>query len=140
MQPERHDMGFVSAKPCSRPTAARCRVRRRSKTEPNYATYNQSTSQGSFGSGKTLQARVFQANRCALSGAPLELPAVHFLCGHSFNGARATNAGLRQTSSRRIWAGEMLHDLAVILRSWPQGTACAATPSTVSPQAPCLFC
>ena len=33
------------------------------------------------------QARVFQASRCALSGAPLELPAVHFFCGHSFNGA-----------------------------------------------------
>jgi hypothetical protein len=30
---------------------------------------------------------VFQASRCALSGAPLELPAVHFFCGHSFNGA-----------------------------------------------------
>ena len=32
-----------------------------------------------------LQVRVFQNNRCALSGGPLELPAVHFLCGHSFN-------------------------------------------------------
>ena len=28
---------------------------------------------------------MFQNNRCALSGGPLELPAVHFLCGHSFN-------------------------------------------------------
>ena len=28
---------------------------------------------------------MFQNNRCALSGSPLELPAVHFLCGHSFN-------------------------------------------------------
>ncbi len=28
---------------------------------------------------------MFQNSRCALSGAPLELPAVHFLCGHSFN-------------------------------------------------------
>lgn len=34
------------------------------------------------------QARVYQATRCVLSGAPLELPAVHFLCGHSFNGAQ----------------------------------------------------
>jgi hypothetical protein len=33
----------------------------------------------------TVQVRVFQNNRCALSGNPLELPAVHFLCGHSFN-------------------------------------------------------
>ena len=32
-----------------------------------------------------LQARVFQNSKCALSGAPLELPAVHFVCGHSFN-------------------------------------------------------
>lgn len=32
-----------------------------------------------------LQARVYQASKCALSGAPLELPAVHFLCGHSFS-------------------------------------------------------
>lgn len=31
------------------------------------------------------QARVFQNSRCALSGSPLELPAVHFMCGHSFN-------------------------------------------------------
>ena len=31
------------------------------------------------------QVRVFQNNRCALSGSALELPAVHFLCGHSFN-------------------------------------------------------
>jgi hypothetical protein len=31
------------------------------------------------------QPRVFQASRCAASGAPLELPVVHFLCGHSFN-------------------------------------------------------
>lgn len=32
-----------------------------------------------------LQARVFQNSKDALSGAPLELPAVHFVCGHSFN-------------------------------------------------------
>ena len=32
-----------------------------------------------------LQARVFQNSKCAVSGAPLELPAVHFLCGHSCN-------------------------------------------------------
>ncbi|KAG2427668.1 hypothetical protein HXX76_012317 [Chlamydomonas incerta] len=31
------------------------------------------------------QPRVFQAGRCSASGAPLELPAVHFLCGHSYN-------------------------------------------------------
>lgn len=31
------------------------------------------------------QARVFQNSKDALSGAPLELPAVHFVCGHSFN-------------------------------------------------------
>lgn len=35
---------------------------------------------------------VFQATRCAASGAPLELPTVHFLCGHSFN-ARALRQG-----------------------------------------------
>ena len=34
---------------------------------------------------RATQVRVFQNNRCALSGSPLELPAVHFLCGHSFN-------------------------------------------------------
>ena len=33
----------------------------------------------------SLQARVFQNSKCALSGAPLELPAVHFACGHSYN-------------------------------------------------------
>jgi len=38
---------------------------------------------------------VFQNSRCALSGAPLELPAVHFLCGHSFN-ARALSEGERE--------------------------------------------
>lgn len=32
-----------------------------------------------------VQARVFQNSKCAVSGAPLELPAVHFLCGHSCN-------------------------------------------------------
>ena len=37
---------------------------------------------------------MFQNSRCALSGAPLELPAVHFLCGHSFN-ARALADGER---------------------------------------------
>jgi hypothetical protein len=30
-------------------------------------------------------ATVFQLSRCCRSGAPLELPTVHFLCGHSFN-------------------------------------------------------
>ena len=29
--------------------------------------------------------KVFQATKCAASGNPLELPGVHFLCGHSFN-------------------------------------------------------
>jgi hypothetical protein len=29
--------------------------------------------------------RVFQNSRCAASGAPLELPVAHFMCGHSFN-------------------------------------------------------
>ncbi len=33
----------------------------------------------------TSQARVFQNSKCALSGAALELPVVHFMCGHSFN-------------------------------------------------------
>lgn len=28
---------------------------------------------------------MFQNSKCALSGSALELPAVHFLCGHSFN-------------------------------------------------------
>lgn len=31
------------------------------------------------------QPRVVQNNKCSISGAPLELPAVHFMCGHSFN-------------------------------------------------------
>ncbi len=44
---------------------------------------------------RRAQARVFQNSRCALSGAPLELPAVHFLCGHSFN-ARALSEGERE--------------------------------------------
>mmetsp|Transcript_7679 Transcript_7679/g.18771 ORF Transcript_7679/g.18771 Transcript_7679/m.18771 type:complete len:426 (+) Transcript_7679:449-1726(+) len=30
-------------------------------------------------------ACVFQLSRCCRSGAPLELPTVHFLCGHSYN-------------------------------------------------------
>ena len=32
-----------------------------------------------------LQAKVFQNSKDAVTGAPLDLPAVHFLCGHSFN-------------------------------------------------------
>jgi hypothetical protein len=32
-----------------------------------------------------LQPHVFQNSRCAATGQPLELPVVHFLCGHSFN-------------------------------------------------------
>ncbi len=32
-----------------------------------------------------MQAKVFQNSKDALSGGPLELPAVHFLCGHSYN-------------------------------------------------------
>lgn len=31
------------------------------------------------------QARVFQNNRCSACQAPLDLPAVHFLCMHSFH-------------------------------------------------------
>lgn len=31
------------------------------------------------------QPHVFQNSRCAATGQPLELPVVHFLCGHSFN-------------------------------------------------------
>ena len=31
------------------------------------------------------QAQVFQNNSCSLCAAPLELPAVHFLCNHSFH-------------------------------------------------------
>lgn len=31
------------------------------------------------------EPHVFQNSRCAASGQPLELPVVHFLCGHSFN-------------------------------------------------------
>lgn len=34
------------------------------------------------------QARVFQNNRCSACQAPLDLPAVHFLCMHSFHQAR----------------------------------------------------
>lgn len=41
------------------------------------------------------QARVFQNSRCALSGSALELPAVHFMCGHSFN-ARALGDNERE--------------------------------------------
>eukprot|EP00879_Flechtneria_rotunda_P025603 GHRR01027225.1.p1 GENE.GHRR01027225.1~~GHRR01027225.1.p1 ORF type:complete len:162 (-),score=43.49 GHRR01027225.1:467-952(-) len=31
------------------------------------------------------QPHVFQNSRCAATGQSLELPVVHFLCGHSFN-------------------------------------------------------
>lgn len=31
------------------------------------------------------QPHIFQNSRCAATGQPLELPVVHFLCGHSFN-------------------------------------------------------
>ena len=31
------------------------------------------------------QARVFQNSKCSACSAPLELPAVHFLCMHSFH-------------------------------------------------------
>jgi hypothetical protein len=31
------------------------------------------------------QPHVFQSSRCAASGQALELPVVHFMCGHSFN-------------------------------------------------------
>lgn len=33
----------------------------------------------------TTEPVVFQSNRDAQTGAPLELPSVHFMCGHSFN-------------------------------------------------------
>eukprot|EP00775_Hariotina_reticulata_P008195 gene8195-8386_t len=33
----------------------------------------------------STQPHVFQNSRCAATGQPLELPVVHFLCGHSFN-------------------------------------------------------
>lgn len=33
----------------------------------------------------TSEPIVFQATKDALTGAPLELPSIHFLCGHSFN-------------------------------------------------------
>lgn len=46
-------------------------------------------------SGGCEQARVFQNSRCALSGSALELPAVHFMCGHSFN-ARALGDNERE--------------------------------------------
>lgn len=35
-------------------------------------------------------------NSCAATGQPLELPAVHFLCGHSFNGRSLGDADLRE--------------------------------------------
>jgi len=38
------------------------------------------------------EAHVFQASRCSATGAPLELPALHFMCGHSFS-ARALGDG-----------------------------------------------
>ena len=31
------------------------------------------------------QVRVFQSTRCSLTEQTLELPVVHFMCGHSFN-------------------------------------------------------
>ena len=37
--------------------------------------------------------RLFQAARCAGTGAPLDVPAVHFFCGHSFNAAALGDAG-----------------------------------------------
>jgi hypothetical protein len=37
------------------------------------------------------QARVFQNNRCSACQAPLDLPAVHFLCMHSFHQARVSH-------------------------------------------------
>ena len=33
----------------------------------------------------TTEPVIFQSSRDSQTGAPLELPSVHFLCGHSFN-------------------------------------------------------
>ena len=41
-------------------------------------------------------ARVFQLSRCCRSGAPLELPTIHFLCGHSFNASALGEGGAEE--------------------------------------------
>ena len=37
--------------------------------------------------------QVFQNSKCSASGQPLELPVVHFYCGHSFNQVRGGGSG-----------------------------------------------
>lgn len=48
---------------------------------------------------------VFQATRCAASGLPLELPTVHFLCGHSFNAGTLRQRSAAAASNPAAAAG-----------------------------------
>lgn len=56
----------------------------------------------------TTEPIVFQSSRDSQTGAPLELPSVHFLCGHSFNlrtlgdGADRQECPLCATEHRRV--------------------------------------
>ncbi|EFJ39770.1 hypothetical protein VOLCADRAFT_108495 [Volvox carteri f. nagariensis] len=50
-----------------------------------FVTQHDSNPPTSDCSAQILQPRLFQNSRCSASGGPLELPVVHFLCGHSYN-------------------------------------------------------
>ena len=56
----------------------------------------------------TTEPIIFQSSRDSQTGAPLELPSVHFLCGHSFNlrtlgdGAERQECPLCATEHRRV--------------------------------------
>ena len=53
-------------------------------------------------------ARIFQANKCANCNLPLELPAVHFLCGHSYHLSclPEENSGCSRCAYKFKWALE----------------------------------
>jgi len=54
-----------------------------------YATIDQSESSivvcGVSCSRCFFSAKIFQKTKCSMCNSPLELPSVHFLCGHSFH-------------------------------------------------------
>lgn len=58
-------------------------------------------------------ARIFQANKCANCNLPLELPAVHFLCGHSYHQSCLTeeNGGCSRCAYKfKWWLWERVRD------------------------------
>ena len=47
----------------------------------------------------TARPKIFKSTKCHFTGAPLELPTVHFLSGNSYNLSSLPGAGLKAGSS-----------------------------------------